>query len=158
MQTLLLNCIHAGQMKAIPARYYSTTRGVHVIRPLINSLEEDIENFAKAKNFPILPCNLCGTQPNAQRAQVKMLLDSTFTMLNPNSKRNMVNAMGDVRPSHLLDVGLREACGLDRVTGEIIDHSRASLVKGYEEKSDQDRFQNESIKDIASKSKIESLL
>lgn len=155
IQTLLLNCIHAGQMKAMPARYYSSSRRVHVIRPLINSMEEDIERFAKAKNFPILPCNLCGTQPDAQRAKVKMLLDSTFTMLNPNAKKNMLNAIGDVRPSHLLDVGLREACGLDGTTGEVIDHNRARLVKGYEEKTDQE---NATISPVESKSKIENLL
>ena len=115
--------------------------------------------FAKAKDFPILPCNLCGTQPDAQRAKVKMLLDSTFTMLNPNAKRNMVNAMGDVRPSHLLDVGLREACGLDGVTGEIIDPKRAGLVKGYEEKSTEgDMTADKSTNEFESKSKIESLL
>ena len=132
---------------------------MHVIRPLIFSMEEDIEMFAKAKDFPILPCNLCGTQPDAQRAKVKMLLDSTFTMLNPNAKRNMVNAMGDVRPSHLLDVGLREACGLDGVTGEIIDPKRAGLVKGYEEKSTEgDMTADKSTNEFESKSKIESLL
>jgi hypothetical protein len=65
-------------------------------------MEEDIETFARAKDFPILPCNLCGTQPDAQRAKVKMLVDSTFTMLNPNAKRNMVNAMGDIRLSHFI--------------------------------------------------------
>ena len=145
-------------MKAMPARYYSSSRRVHVIRPLINSMEEDIEKFAKAKNFPILPCNLCGTQPDAQRAKVKMLLDSTFTMLNPNAKQNMLNAIGDVRPSHLLDVGLREACGLDRTTGEVLDHNRASLIKGYEDTSDQDASQNGISTTIESKSKIENLL
>lgn len=159
IQTLLLNFIHAGQMKAMPARYYSSSRDMHVIRPLIFSMEEDIETFARAKDFPILPCNLCGTQPDAQRAKVKMLVDSTFTMLNPNAKRNMVNAMGDIRPSHLLDVGLREACGLDGVTGEIIDQKRAGLIKGYEDKSTQDDMtSDDSSKGFESKSKIESLL
>ena len=53
-------------------------------------------------------------------------------MLNPNTKKNMMNAMGDVRPSHLLDVGLRQACGLDSITGKIVEVERAGLVKGYE--------------------------
>lgn len=71
IQTLLLNFIHAGQMKSMPARYYSTQRDIHVIRPLMGSLEEDIESFAKSMDFPILPCNLCGSQPEAQRAKVR---------------------------------------------------------------------------------------
>lgn len=111
-------------MKGMPARYYSTDRDIHVIRPLMGSLENDIEVFAKAMEFPILPCNLCGTQPDAQRAKVRMLID-TLEMLNPNAKKNMMNAMGDVRPSHLLDVGLRQACGLDGVTGKIVEVERA---------------------------------
>lgn len=129
IQTLVLNLLHAGQMKSMPARYYSQERDIHVLRPLINSLEDDIASFAKIKQFPILPCNLCGTQPDAQRAKVKMLLD-TLTLLNPNAKRNMMNAMGDVRPSHLLDVDLREACGMDGATGEVLDLAKALLVKG----------------------------
>ena len=133
IETLLLNFIHAGQMKAMPARYYSHERDKHVIRPLIASLEEDIATFAQAMEFPILPCNLCGTQPDAQRAKVKFLVDSTLTMLNPNAKKNMINAMGDVRPSHLLDVGLREACGFDGATGEVLDGERVEKIKGYED-------------------------
>lgn len=133
IETLLLNFIHAGQMKSMPARYYSNNRDIHVIRPLISSLEEDIAIFAKGMDFPILPCNLCGTQPDAQRAKVKFLVDSTLTMLNPNAKKNMINAMGDVRPSHLLDVGLREACGFDGATGEILDGERVEKIKGYED-------------------------
>jgi tRNA(Ile)-lysidine synthase TilS/MesJ len=96
------------QMKSMPARYYSSDSDVHVIQPLISCLEDDIATFAKEINFPILPCNSCGTQPDAQRAKVKSLVDMTLSTLNPNAKRNMINAMSDVRPCHLLDVELRE--------------------------------------------------
>lgn len=170
IQTLLLNFIHAGQMKSMPARYYSSDRDVHVIRPLISCLEDDIATFAKEMNFPILPCNLCGTQPDAQRAKVKLLVDTTLSMLNPNAKRNMINAMGDVRPSHLLDVELREACGFDGATGEIVDVDRVKSIKGYEESESSsiqvnvqgldhknDSKEQESIQ-FESKSRIESLL
>ncbi|CAM9995299.1 unnamed protein product, partial [Heterosigma akashiwo] len=129
IQTLFLNFIHAGQMKSMPARYYSSDRNIHVLRPLMASVEDDISLFSKAMNFPILPCNLCGSQPDAQRAKVKMLVN-TLTMLNPNAKKNIMNAMSDVRPSHLLDVDLRVACGIDGATGEILDPERARLVKG----------------------------
>lgn len=158
IQTLLLNFIHAGQMKSMPARYYSSERDIHVIRPLMSSLEDDIEGFAKAMDFPILPCNLCGSQPEAQRAKVRMLVD-TLTMLNPNAKKNMVNAMGDVRPSHLLDVDLREACGMNGATGEVLDLERAKLVKGMSGSNKPNIDEAvESSDEFISKSRIESLL
>jgi tRNA 2-thiocytidine biosynthesis protein TtcA len=170
IETLLLNFIHAGQMKSMPARYYSSDRDIHVIRPLISSLEEDIAHFARVKDFPILPCNLCGTQPDAQRAKVKLLVDSTLTMFNPNAKKNMINAMGDVRPSHLLDIGLREACGFDGATGEILDGDRVKGIRGYEESTesaigngnDNDNASanedGDNTLEFGSKSRIESLL
>ncbi|GFH55292.1 hypothetical protein CTEN210_11768 [Chaetoceros tenuissimus] len=166
IQTLLLNFIHAGQMKSMPARYYSNERDIHVIRPLMGSLEEDIAQFAQAMEFPILPCNLCGTQPDAQRAKVRMLID-TLEALNPNAKKNMMNAMADVRPSHLLDVGLREVCGMDGATGEIIDGERATKVKAIssnEPNANGDGDENdvngdkENQPEFISLSKIESLL
>jgi tRNA 2-thiocytidine biosynthesis protein TtcA len=154
IQTLLLNFIHAGQMKAMPARYFSTERNIHVIRPLMGSLEHDIASYASAKKFPILPCNLCGTQPDAQRAKVRMLLDAVEA-LSPDAKKNMMNAMGDIRPSHLLDIGLREACGMDGATGMVVDPKRASLVKGYQESVPQD---DDERSDFLSQSRIERLL
>ncbi len=158
IQTLLLNFIHAGQMKSMPARYYSSERDIHVMRPLMSSLEDDINTFAKAKSFPILPCNLCGSQPEAQRAKVRMLVD-TLTMLNPNAKKNMVNAMSDVRPSHLLDVDLRQACGIDGATGEILDDDRAKLVKASTENDTPNTDEGiEKSDEFISQSRIENLL
>ena len=117
IQTLLFNFNHAGQMKSMPARYYSNERDahvirplmsparyysnerdIHVIRPLMSSLEDDIASFAKAVGFPILPCDLCDTQPDAQRAKVRMLVN-TLEALHLNAKRNMINAISDVRPT-----------------------------------------------------------
>lgn len=131
IETLLLNAVHSGQLKAMPARYYSSDRNMHVIRPLMSCLEDDIRQYADAMDFPILPCNLCGSQPDAHRAKMKMLVGLLDSM-NPNAKRNIHNALGDVRPSHLLDVGLRVACGLDGKTGEIIDADRAGLIRGFD--------------------------
>ena len=97
-ETLLLNMIFQGKMSAMPARYFSTARGHHVCRPLIYAQEVDIAEYAQAEHFPILPCNLCGSQPEAERARTKLLL-STFETMNPNARKNMVNAMKDIRPS-----------------------------------------------------------
>lgn len=117
METLFLNMIHAGQMKAMPARYTSKRGSLAVMRPLMNSFESDIERYSVLKDFPILPCNLCSNQSNLQRPQVKLLLN-TLQDLNPSVKQNLLNAMGDIRPSHLLDQDLRESCGMDPITGE----------------------------------------
>ena len=76
METLLLNMVHGGTMKGMPARYYSESRDVHVLRPLISCLEEDIAEFAKEMAFPILPCNLCGSQDDLHRGKAKLLCDA----------------------------------------------------------------------------------
>jgi tRNA 2-thiocytidine biosynthesis protein TtcA len=116
METLLLNMLHAGQMKAMPARYTSKRGSLAVLRPLIQSMETDIERFAVMKGFPILPCNLCSNQANLQRPKIKLLLNA-LEGLNPNAKQNLLRAMSDIRPSHMLDQNLRTACGMDPITG-----------------------------------------
>lgn len=128
METLFLNMLHAGQMKAMPARYTSKRGSLGVLRPLMHSMEVDIAAYAKLQGFPILPCNLCSNQANLQRPQVKLLLN-TLQDLNPNAKQNLLRAMSDIRPSHLLDQGLREACGMDPVTGEEDDMEEASELR-----------------------------
>eukprot|EP00961_Rhodomonas_salina_P063360 851525-Rhodomonas_salina.4 len=115
----------------MPARYYSSSRNAHVLRPLIYCEEADIAAFASAMRFPILPCTLCGSQPNMQRARFKLLVD-TLPALSTNARQNIITSMADVRPSHLLDRGLREACGLDVVTGAVRD-ARALGLRGWTE-------------------------
>lgn len=127
IETLLLNMIHGGSMKAMPARYYSESRDVHVLRPLISCVESDIAQFAQEMQFPILPCNLCGSQDDLHRGKAKLLVDAMSTM-NPDARRNVINALGNVKPTHLLDENLREACGLDRVTGSVVDEERSLLI------------------------------
>lgn len=117
METLFLNMFHGGQMRGMPARYTSERGSLAVMRPLIKSMESDIERFAQLKEFPILPCNLCKNQANLQRPQMKLLLE-TVQGLNPDAKINLLNAMGNINPGHLLDKNLRQSCGLDPVTGE----------------------------------------
>ncbi|KAL7464991.1 hypothetical protein ACHAXS_005326 [Conticribra weissflogii] len=127
METLLLNMIHGGVMKGMPARYHSTSRDMHVIRPLIGCVERDIAEFSREMQFPILPCNLGGSQEDLHRGRVKLLCDAMESM-NPQARKNVITAMGNVRPSHLLDEDLRVACGLDRVTGGIVEEERAALI------------------------------
>jgi len=118
IETLLLNMIHNGQMKAMPPRYTSQRGKLAVMRPLLKCLEDDIALYAQFAKFPILPCNLCKNQPNLHRPQVKLLLQTMESAFTKDTKKNMLNAMSDIKPSHLLDQQLRRAVGMDPITGE----------------------------------------
>ena len=120
LETLLLNMIHGGQMSAMPARYTSQRGSLAVLRPLLECWESEIARYAALREFPILPCNLCSNQANLQRPQVKLLL-SSLEGLTPTAKQNILNACQKVKPSHLLDRKLREACGMDPITAQETD-------------------------------------
>jgi tRNA 2-thiocytidine biosynthesis protein TtcA len=116
LQTLLLNLLFAGQLAAMPP-ILSADGGAHiVIRPLAYCAEEDIRTFAEIARFPIIPCTLCGSQPHPQRKVVGQLIDE-MERARPGTKQVMLAAMGNVRPSHLLDKNLWKTLGL-AVAGE----------------------------------------
>jgi tRNA 2-thiocytidine biosynthesis protein TtcA len=115
LQTLLLNLFFSGQLGAMPPKLFGTGAdgGRHVvIRPLVYCAEEDIRAYAEAQKFPILPCNLCGSQENLQRKQVAALLDE-LDAKHAGMKAVMLAALQNVRPSHLLDQGLWKSLGLE---------------------------------------------
>lgn len=110
--TLMLNLVFSGQLKAMPPKLISDDRRNVVIRPLIYCAEEDLASFAEEQKFPILPCDLCGSQENLQRKAIsKMLAD--LDARSPGARRNMLAALGNVRPSHLFDKGLWSKLGLE---------------------------------------------
>ena len=115
IETLMLNGMFAGQLKAMPARLRSDDGRNTVIRPLILCAEADIARLAVELAFPILPCTLCSQQPDLMRARVKRLLDDLDAEL-PGVRRNLATAIGNVRPSHLLDLALHD--GIDVVGAE----------------------------------------
>jgi tRNA 2-thiocytidine biosynthesis protein TtcA len=102
LETLLLNLFFGGKLASMPARLVSDDRRHVVIRPLIYSAEDELAAFAAARRFPILPCNLCGSQAEAQRKQMKTLLGE-MEAKHPGLRRTMLAALGNVNPSHLLD-------------------------------------------------------
>jgi len=104
VETLLLNIFFSGRLAAIPARLVSDDGASVVIRPLIYCAEEALARFAEDQGFPLLPCNLCGSQPNAQRKQMKALL-TRLEAEHPNLRQNMLAALGNVNLSHLLVPG-----------------------------------------------------
>jgi tRNA 2-thiocytidine biosynthesis protein TtcA len=110
--TLFLNLIFSGQLKAMPPKLISDEGDNIVIRPLIYCAEDDLAAFAAEQGFPIIPCDLCGSQENLQRKAVSKLL-AELDARHPGARRNMLAALGNVRPSHLLDKGLWKRLGLE---------------------------------------------
>jgi tRNA 2-thiocytidine biosynthesis protein TtcA len=101
IETLMLNMMFNGALSAMPAKLVSYDGRNTVIRPLIYSSERDIAAYSEQLNFPIIPCNLCGTQENLWRQQVKQMLDD-IEKRAPKVRQSMLAALKNVRTSHLL--------------------------------------------------------
>jgi tRNA 2-thiocytidine biosynthesis protein TtcA len=102
LETLLLNLFFGGKLATMPPRLVSDDGRHVVIRPLIYCAEDHLAAFAAEHRFPILPCNLCGSQSEAQRKQMKAMLND-LEAKHPTLRQTMLAAMGNVNPSHLLD-------------------------------------------------------
>ncbi len=111
LQTFLLNLYFAGQLAAMPPKLVADEGRLQVIRPLVYAAEEDIRTFAAEQAFPILPCDLCGSQDNLQRKIVGRMIDDLETQ-RPGTKAIMLAALSNVRPSHLVDKALWQRLGL----------------------------------------------
>ena len=111
LQTLLLNLFFSGQLAAMPPKLVAEDGNV-VIRPLLYCAEEDIQAFSDLLAFPILPCDLCGSQDNLQRKIVGALINDLETK-HPGMKQVMLAAVQNVRPSQLLDQRLWKLLGLE---------------------------------------------
>ena len=105
VETLFLNLFHGAKLKGMPPKLLTNDRRHVVIRPLAYCAEADIARFARAMEYPIIPCNLCGAQPQAQRAQIKAMLQE-WERANPGRLDAIFHATQDIRPSQLADSGL----------------------------------------------------
>ncbi len=103
--TLLLNMFFQGRMKGMPPKLMSDNGEHIVIRPLAYVAETDLERWAQHREFPIIPCSLCGSQENLQRVQVKKMIRE-WERQYPGRVDNMFNAMGKLVPSHMMDRNL----------------------------------------------------
>lgn len=105
LETFFMNLFHGGRLAAMPAKLMNDEGDVMVLRPLAYCAEDDLARFAAHMRFPIIPCDLCGSQDGLQRNAMKaMLADMEARM--PGRKDVMIRALGHVRPSHLLDAKL----------------------------------------------------
>ena len=122
LETFFLNLFFGGKLKAMPPKLVSDDGAHVVIRPLAYVVEEDLAAYAEAKQFPIIPCDLCGSQPTLQRKQIKALLRD-WEKRHPGRVESIFRSLQNVRPSHLLDRGLFdfwavEATGTAAVYGD----------------------------------------
>jgi tRNA 2-thiocytidine biosynthesis protein TtcA len=113
VETLFLNMFYGSRLKSMPPKLRSDDGRHVVIRPLAYCRERDLENYAEAKEFPIIPCNLCGSQPNLQRQVIKQMLQD-WERQHPGRVENIFRAMANITPSHLLDRELFDFAALGR--------------------------------------------
>ena len=116
--TFLLNLFFVGSLKTMPPVLRSNDDRNTVIRPLAYCREADLAEFSELEAFPIIPCDLCGSQPNLQRARIKRLITELEKDI-PNIRSSMLTALGNAIPSHLLDHKLFDFKRLSAATGDV---------------------------------------
>jgi len=124
LETLMLNMFYGGKLKSMPPKLVSDDEKHTIIRPLAYCKEADIERYSEHQQFPIIPCNLCGSQENLQRKQVKLML-SGWEQQFPGRIESMFTAMRNVVPSHLADAQLFDF--------KAISPQNAASVAGFNE-------------------------
>lgn len=120
LETLFLNMFHGGRMKAMPPKLISDDGNHIVIRPLAYASEKDIAKYSIARDFPIIPCNLCGSQDNLQRQAIKEMLQGWQKQF-PGRIENMFRALQNVTPSHLADPNLYNFKDISRDKNEDVE-------------------------------------
>ena len=111
LETFFMNLFHGGRLATMPPKLVNEEGDLFLYRPLAFVAEADCARFAKAMNFPIIPCDLCGSQDGLQRQQVKQILDG-WEARSPGRRQVMFRALMNTRPSHLLDPALFDFAGL----------------------------------------------
>jgi tRNA 2-thiocytidine biosynthesis protein TtcA len=117
VETLFLNLFHGGKLKAMAPKLRSDDGRHIVIRPLAYVAERDIERYARGRRFPLIPCTLCGSQENAQRRQIKQMLND-WEREQPGRTESIFSALRSVEPATLADTALFDFAALSRQTPE----------------------------------------
>ncbi len=149
LQTLFLNMFYGGKLKGMPPKLMSDDGKHVVIRPLAYCREKDIERYATAKAFPIIPCNLCGSQPNLQRQVIKDMLRE-WDKRYPGRIETMFRAVQNVVPSHLSDFNLFDfkniTHGSEVIDGGDLAFDREELpIQLVSDMEDQPDYQSERL-------------
>ena len=113
LETFVLNLFHGGKLATMPPKLVNDEGDLFVYRPLAHVAEADCDRFANAMRYPIIPCDLCGSQDGLQRQQIKGLLND-WEARSPGRRQKMFSALMNARPSHLLDPALFDFAGLMR--------------------------------------------
>ncbi len=121
LETFFMNLFHGGRLAAMPGRLLNDEGDVTVLRPLAYCAEDDLARFAAHMRFPIIPCDLCGSQDGLQRNAMKSFLADIEKRM-PGRKDVMIRALANVRPSHLLDPRLFDFAALGAATDGRTDH------------------------------------
>ncbi|MFK8079710.1 MAG: tRNA 2-thiocytidine(32) synthetase TtcA [Granulosicoccus sp.] len=129
LETFMLNLFHGGSIKTMPAKLHADNGRNVVIRPLAYCREKDIITYSSANNFPIIPCTLCGSQPNLQRQNMKQML-AEWEQQDPMRIASMLKAMSNVKPSHLLDKELYDFDKNQRITNLTDDELDVPSLSG----------------------------
>ena len=114
IRTLLMSILYNGEIRSMPPKLLSDNKKHVVIRPLVYCQENDIAEFAKAMQFPIIPCTLCGSQENLVRKRVKALIDQ-LAEENPKVPSNILHALGAIKPSQLMDKAFWDFKNLEKL-------------------------------------------
>ena len=120
LETLFLNMFHGGQLKSMPPKLVSDNGEQIVIRPLAFCAEADIAQYSESRGYPIIPCNLCGSQENLQRKQIKLMLQDWHKRF-PTRIASMAKSLQQVVPSHLADDSLYDFTGITTTGVPVID-------------------------------------
>ncbi|WP_339878646.1 tRNA 2-thiocytidine(32) synthetase TtcA [Pseudidiomarina gelatinasegens] len=149
LETLMLNMFYGGTIKSMPPKLVSDNGKHVVIRPLAYAREKDITQYSNYLDFPIIPCNLCGSQENLQRKVIKDLLKQ-WDRQYPGRIESMASALQNVVPSHLADTALFEfksiqATGEENSDGDTaFDHSTPTTFLNYRDEEDDQSLADES--------------
>ncbi|WP_111643303.1 tRNA 2-thiocytidine(32) synthetase TtcA [Marinimicrobium alkaliphilum] len=124
IETLFLNMFYGGKLKAMPPKLLSDDKRNIIIRPLAYCKEQDLMHYAEIKGFPIIPCNLCGSQENLQRQVIKQMLHD-WERENPGRTETIFSAIKNVAPSQLADIALFDFAGLRANSGAGVEAQSA---------------------------------
>ena len=120
LETFFMNLFHGGRLATMPPKLVNEEKDLFVYRPLAYVAETDCEKFSKQMDYPIIPCDLCGSQDGLQRQQVKKIIDG-WEKNSPGRRQVMFRSLMNTKPSHLLDTNLFDFLGLQR---ELIDEHK----------------------------------